>query len=314
MKEKKAKMLIMIAILLIASLTVLFIAARRVYDAQFDYRCTTREKDAFELAQFEGLAGKRYTFHTKQGHQLVGYLYEQTEKAVSPKGVIVFAHGLGNGGQNGYMDIFHHITKRGYYVFAYDATANDESEGDAVGGLPQGLIDLDYAIDFVDAIEEIRDLPVMLMGYSWGALSAVNVLNNHPEVKAVVSLAGCNRSLDLIEYQGCKRVGKIARVLLPFAWLHEYLTYGDYAFTTAIKGFEKSECRVMVVHGAKDRTVPIEYGYEAFYQKYAQDERFVFLKYSDRDHDLLDVRKGVRDLELMDRIADFFDQTLLEKE
>ena len=307
------KMILMIlAVLLTGCLIALYLVARSVYNGRFNFRCTTSQSDAFDISEFETLANTRYVFKSKQGHQLVGYLYEQTDPELLPKGVIVFAHGLGAGGQNGYMDTFHYLTRQGYYVFAYDATANDESEGDVIGGLPQGYIDLDYAIDFVYGIEKLRGLPVGLMGYSWGALSVTNVLNFHPEVKAVVSLAGCNRSLDLIEYHGCKMVGKAAKWLIPFAWLHEYLMYGDYACSTAMKGFANSDCKVMIVHGALDRTVPIQYGYDAYFEKYGTDERFVFKKYKYRDHDLLRENRGKRnlDLELMAEIASFFDQSM----
>ena len=307
------KMILMIlAVLLTGCLIALYLVARSVYNGRFNFRCTTSQSDAFDISEFETLANTRYVFKSKQGHQLVGYLYEQTDPELRPQGVIVFAHGLGAGGQNGYMDAFHYLTRQGYYIFAYDATANDESEGDVIGGLPQGYIDLDYAIDFVYGIEKLRGLPVGLMGYSWGALSVANVLNFHPEVKAVVSLAGCNRSLDLIEYHGCKMVGKAAKWLIPFAWLHEYLRYGDYACSTAMKGFANSDCKVMIVHGELDHTVPIQYGYDAYFEKYGTDERFVFKKYKYRDHDLLRENRGKRnlDLELMAEIASFFDQSM----
>lgn len=304
------RILSVFAVLLITGMVVLYFLAKSIYDGRFNERCTTSLKDSFELSEFETLAAKRYTFRSKQGHQLVGYLYKQNDSAMQSKGVIVFAHGLGAGGQNGYMDIFHYLTEQGFHVFAYDATANDESEGEKIGGLPQGIIDLDYAIDCVHGIEEVRDLPFGLMGYSWGALSVTNVLNYHPEVKAVVSLAGCNRSTDLIEYHGIKMVGKSAKWLVPFVRLHEYLKYGKYAFSTALKGFANSNCRVMIVHGANDRTVPIEYGYDVFYEKYATDERFVFKKYEHRDHDIADLYKGTRDYELLGEIAAFFDQSM----
>ncbi|MBR5546589.1 MAG: alpha/beta hydrolase [Clostridia bacterium] len=312
MSKRKGIVLIILAIVLIVSITALYLAARSVYGSRFNIRCTTSKKDAFDIASFETLKRERYTFPTKQGHQLIGYLYEHNDPAQPEKGVIVFAHGFGAGGQNGYMDSFDYLTKQGYYVFAYDATANDESEGAVVGGLPQGYIDLDYAIGCVYGIEKVKDLPLMLMGYSWGALSVTNVLNFRPEVKAVVSLAGCNRSMDLIEYHGCKMVGKAAKFLIPFAWMHEYLKYGKYACSTAMKGFANSDCRVMIVHGALDQTVPSEYGYDAYYKKYSSDERFVFKKYKYRDHDLLRENRGKRylDLELMGEIAAFFDQSL----
>ena len=312
MKKRKGIILIVLGIVLIGIAIALYLAARSVYGSRFNFRCTTSAKDSFDIAAFDTLVRKRYTFQSKQGHQLVGYLYEQNDPELLKKGVVVFAHGLGAGGQRGYMDSFDYLTRQGYYVFAYDATGNDESEGDVIGGLPQGYIDLDYAIYCVYGIDEVGKLPVVLMGYSWGALSVANVLNFHPEVKAVVSLAGCNSSMDLIEYHGSKMVGKAAKLLIPFAWLHEYIQYGKYACSSAMKGFANSDCKVMIVHGAFDRTVPMEYGYDAYYEKYGTDDRFVFKSYKYRDHDLLRENRGKRylDLELMGEITAFFDQSL----
>lgn len=65
-------------------------------------------------------------------------------------GIIIMAHGFGGGGHNSYMDCADYFVNHGYLVFAYDATGNDESGGEGVGGLPQGVIDLDYAITFVE--------------------------------------------------------------------------------------------------------------------------------------------------------------------
>ena len=50
-----------------------------------------------------------------------------------------------------------YFTLNGYLVFAYDATGCDKSESDAVGGLPQGVIDLDFALHYVKETEEYRD-------------------------------------------------------------------------------------------------------------------------------------------------------------
>ncbi len=303
---------IVLAVLLIGGTVGLYFLAVSIYDSSFNYRCTTAEESAFDISEFPSMSRQRYTFTSNEGQTLVGYLYAQENLDTQEKAVIVFAHGLGAGGQTGYMDMFDYLTAQGYYVFAYDATANDESEGEVIGGLPQGFIDLDYAIDYVYTIEEICDLPVVLMGYSWGGLSVANVLNYHPEVKAVASLAGWNKSMDLIEYRGCQMVGNVAKLLLPFASVHEYLMYGDYAFSTAMKGFSKSDCPVMIVHGEKDDTIPIAYGYETYFEKYGTDNRFVFKCYTDRDHNLLHNADGTLDLALMQEVVNFFDRSLAD--
>ena len=310
MQRKKKIIIIVIAavlaLALIGGMVGIYALAVSIYQGSFNYRCETSEEDAFDLSEFPTLSRERHTFATMQGHTLVGYLYKNTE-ITAPKAVIVFAHGMGGGGQTGYMDIFDFFCAKGYCVFAYDATANDESEGEVMGGLPQGFIDLDYAITYAQGLDELQNLPFMLMGYSWGGLSVVNALNTHPEVAAVASLAGWNKSMNMIDHRGCQMVGPVAKLLLPFASVYEFFEYGSYAFSTGMKGFGNSDCAVMIVHGEQDDTIPIDYGYGTYYEKYADDPRFTFKKYPDRDHGVMTLEDGSLDLELMAEIAAFFD-------
>ena len=99
------------------------------------------------------------------------------------------------------------------------------------------------------------------------------------------------------------------KAMLPFVKLHEYLKYGEYAFSTAMDGFKKSDCRVMIVHGAKDDTVPIECGYDIYYEQYGNDERFVFKRFDGRKHSVMNNWDGTRDFELFGEVVDFLDQS-----
>ena len=315
MKAHKKKRITLIVSIVLAALLIggsvgLYCLAVSIYDGSFNYRCTTAEDISFDISQFPGMTRERHTFKSNNGQTLVGYLYERTESEIDHKAVIVFAHGLGAGGQTGYMDMFDYFTRQGYYVFAYDATANDESEGEVIGGLPQGFIDLDHAIDYAYTIDKISQMPFVLVGYSWGGMSVGNALNYHPEVKAVVSMAGWNKSMNLIDYRGCQMVGGVAKLLLPFASVYEYTMYGEYAFSTAMKGFANSDCDVLIVHGEQDDTIPIGYGYETYYEKYGSDDRFAFKKYTERDHNLLNYEDGSRDFELMADVVAFLDNSL----
>lgn len=309
MNKKKVIKISVISVVsvLLVCVIALYCVAVSIYKSSFDYRCTTDEESAFSITEFPDMKRERHTFKSNKKQTLVGYLYENADESVEEKGVVIFAHGLGGGGQTGYLDIFNIITQNGYYVFAYDATANDESEGEIVGGLPQGYIDLDYAITYAQTIEQIKNLPFVLMGYSWGGLSVTNVLNYHPEVKAVASLAGWNKSMNLIDYRGCQMVGGIAKILLPFASVYEFFNYGKYAFSSSMKGFENSNCGVMIVHSEDDTTIPIEYGYDTYYKKYKDNERFVFKKYENRNHDLLVSADDKLDKDLINEIIIFFD-------
>jgi pimeloyl-ACP methyl ester carboxylesterase len=305
-----AVLAVVLALVLISGYVALYFLAVSIYDGSFNYRCTTSEDIWLEVSQFEGMSRERQTFTSNKGQKLVGYLYEHEN--VEEKGVIVFAHGMGAGGQTAYMDMFAYLTEQGYYVFAYDATGNDESEGEVIGGLPQGFIDLDHAIDYAYTIDKISQLPFVLMGYSWGGMSVVNALNYHPEVEAVVSIAGWNESMNLIDYRGCQMVGGVAKLLLPFASLYEYFMYGDYSFSTGMDGFAASDCDVFIIHGEQDDTIPIQYGYGTYYEKYASDPRFTFKVYEDRDHSLLNLEDGTRDMDMMAEVAAFFDRCLAD--
>lgn len=309
MKNNKGlKIALIITAIFLVLCVALYIVAVSIYSGSFDYRCDTDESAKSDMADFPELEREKHSFTTMQGHTLAGYLYSSSK--VDEKAVIVFAHGMGGGGQVGYMDIFNFMTQQGYYVFAYDATANDESEGEVMGGLPQGYIDLDYAISYAQGIEKIKDLSFLLMGYSWGGMSVTNALNYHPEVKGVVSLAGWNKSMDMIDHVGCGMVGPVAKLLLPFASVYEFFQYGKYAFSTSMKGFENSDCPVMVVHGERDTTIPIDYGYGRYFKKYGECDRFVFKKYSDRGHDVIRDESGKHDMALFAEIAEFFDSCI----
>lgn len=89
----------------------------------------------------------------------MGSLYSAGE---NQKGIIILVHGFGGGGHNSYMDCINYFVKNGYYVFVYDATGNDESEGEGVGGFFQGVIDLNYAISFVEDSKTLLNLPIGL--------------------------------------------------------------------------------------------------------------------------------------------------------
>ena len=171
---------VILSLLILAALILPTPLAMSVYNDNFGKRFTTGEIYAFRVEDFDGLSCEKYTFTSDKGQKLTGYKYYRSSE--SPKGMVVIAHGFGGGGHRSYMNIADYFAGNGYWVFAYDATGNDESEGDVVGGLPQGIIDLDYALRFVKS--EFEGLPIVLWGHSWGGYSVGSVTKLHPDVKA----------------------------------------------------------------------------------------------------------------------------------
>ena len=294
MSTRKRKIIVtVIVVLMVLLLIVPFGLSAMIYEDNFGDRYETYAPMARSVDEFDGLNVKRYTFPSDQGQNLVGYKYYKTLE--NTKGVVVISHGLGGGGHNSYMDVADFFTSNGYVVFAYDATGNDESEGSSVKGLPQGLIDLDYAIQFVKQTSDFDDLPIMLFGHSWGGYSVGSVLKLQPDVKAVVMVAGFNKSMDIIEEEGKKIAGDGVRVLLPYISLYERMKFGKYASYNCINGFENTEAGVMIIHSADDEMISKEKGFDVFYDQYKNNPRFSFVKYENRGHDYVFYSERSRD-------------------
>ncbi len=285
--SKRNKIIIIVSTILAFLLLLIFLivpysASIAIYKSVFNERYSSSTYLSYDIEEFEGLKADRHDFRSYDNETLVGYRYYTAN--IQPCGVVVIAHGFGGGGHNSYMDVAYYFARNGFDVFAYDATGNDESGGKAVKGLPQGVKDLSRAIEYLDEVPELKDLPIFLWGHSWGGYCVANVLNFHPEVKAIASMAGFNRSSDLLYAQGKEMVGGIMDFMLPYVNSYERTKFGKYAKVTAMDGFVKSNAGAYIVHSTDDNTVPIQYGYDIYYKKYANDDRFIFKKYEDKGH------------------------------
>ena len=277
-KKKNALIVVLCALVLLVGAWQGFCAF--MYNENINQRFESYEPLKLRVEDFDGLQCAEYKFPSDKGQMLAGYLYSTGS---NPRGIIIIAHGYG-GGHNSYMDCANYFAQHGYYVFAYDATGNDASEGDGVGGFPQGVVDLDHAISFVEESGNFPDLPIGLFGHSWGGYSVCSVLTYHPEVKAVIECCGCNRASDLFEVGGRAEAGDGIEAMMPFVRSYEWFKYGNYATNTAMDGFEASEAAVLVAHSEDDDVVPISYGYNLYYEKYKGDPRFTFLHFKDKGH------------------------------
>lgn len=270
-------------------LAILLVAAMGYFSIYIYRQNIAGRKESYapimlNLEDFDGLQRTEMSFPSNKDQKLMGYLYQ---KGTKQKGVIVLAHGYGDGGHNSYMDLADYFASNGYYVFTYDATGTDMSEGDGVGGFPQGAIDLDYAIRFVKTQDQLKDLPLMLFGHSWGGYSAGNVLNFQSDVQAVITVAAFNRSSDVFEVVGRQEAGDGIDLMMPWINLYERFKFWEYATKTALEGFGNTNAKVMIVQSQDDELVPMSYGYNQFLDKYGEDNRFVFELYEDRGHNHL---------------------------
>ena len=262
-----------------------------VYESIFSTRFQPVDWMEFSIDDFDGLTVERSDFLTENGDRLAGFCYTKTsepETQSSPKGVAVFAHGLGCGGHNFYLPFIDYFTANGYLAFAYDATGNGQSDGENVIGLPQAVVDLDYALRHIKTVTEYQNLPIVLFGHSWGAYAAGSVLNFHKDVQAVALVAAFNESEDQLLYQSTAYVGEFANFGLPFVALYEKLKFGKkYADATVVNGLKNSAVSAVIVHSTDDPTVPPDQGYDKFLNAFQGNDRFQFAFFEDKGHERL---------------------------
>lgn len=288
MKNSKRKILkpiliSFICIVICVPLIVMPTATVIIYESIFGVRYDPTSWNALSASDFDGLLLEKAQIEASKNKSLAAFKYTRTD--TTPKGVIIVSHGLGGGGHTPYLPLIDAFTRGGYFVFAYDATGNGETDGRSVEGFPQGIIDLELAIKYVMQDPEYKGLPIALFGHSFGGYSTANVLGLYPEIDAAIVVAGFNESEDLILYQGEKYAGSTASLTTPYVYLYEQLKFTKkYADLSALDSMSKTDAGVMIIHSADDATVPTEYGYDKFYAEFSDDERFEFVLYEDRGH------------------------------
>ena len=284
MKKKRIILCTVIPLALVLFFFVIpMIVSVIINNALFKKRSDINPELKLSTSDFSNLLCEDVTFNSNKNEELHGYLY--SSDTLTPKGVVVYAHGYNAGGSNSTMIFANYFVSNDYYYFTYDITANGLSKGSNQRGLVQGVLDLDKAISCVKTMDKTKDYPIMLLGHSWGGYSVGSVLKMHPDVKAVCSLSGFNSALDLMASSASKKVGSfLTNASLPYLKIYENWVFGKNYKLNAIDGFNSSECKVLIMHSSDDKIIDMNYGYNKYYKEFKDNPRFTFVKYENKEH------------------------------
>ncbi|MBR6323294.1 MAG: alpha/beta hydrolase [Lachnospiraceae bacterium] len=246
------------------------------------------EKNEAEEAIFlaeNGLARREYTIEGTKG-KLQGYLYMKNgSETADCTDMIVFSHGIGNG-HIAYLSWIGEFMKLpDTCVFTYDATGNGRSDGNATGGLPQGVKDLDSVLNFIESDEKLAAPEITLVGHSWGAFSAGSVLEFHPEIKQAALFCGFNASENMLQTYAQKYAGPVVYLFLPYVELYEMIKFGKYGNASIVRGCLQSGARVIFTQPLDDKTVdPQKFGIKYLEKELSDDEETTFIELPDGGH------------------------------
>lgn len=275
------KFIIIIAVLIVIAIPG--VVSRIIYNGYFIRPSELPQSERLNYnpanLTFEGLDRDRYEFASNNNQTLVGYNYHKTD---TPKALIIFIHGFG-GSHPFYKPLINALADRGYWVFAFDGTGTGESDGDSMVGFEQHVIDLEYAIRFVQNEEAFHDLQISLVGHSWGGYAAAAVLNTEPKISSVVSISGFSSAYDLELDELNDKIGAVGDLALPYLKLTQLQKFGRYEHYTGINGFRKTNTPGLIIASEDDDVVAPEYGYKLYKSK-LPESRLEYLIFNHRGH------------------------------
>lgn len=249
----------LIAVIVVSAVAVIFLfllAVAAVTDKiAFGKRSDKNPSFTYFTAEYFSLDAQ--PVEMKQGkNTLRGYIYS-AEKSDKRK-LIIFCHGMGPG-QVAYTTEIAYFCNLGYKVLAFDGTGCNMSDGKGLRGMYEGVRTAVAAIDFARRDDRFKDMPVCLIGHSWGAYS---VLCASAERKAdrVIAISGFNSPSGIVQIQASSVIPKfLAAILRPFWWLINAFKFGARGNAKAAECADKSGAPTLIIHGDGDAVVPLKY-------------------------------------------------------
>lgn len=251
-------MQIVLGVIILFSLILLAIANFILNMAGFKKRCEGNENLKYLKAKnFDNLNAYPVSFKSDKGQTLNGFLYSSAKHS-SYKGLIVFSHGMG-GGHLSYTTEINYFAQKGFIVLGYDNTGTCSSEGKKLGGFAQGTIDLKFALDFVASREDLKDLPVLLLGHSWGGYSVCNVQALSPavQIKGIVAFSPFCSVNRLMRDQIKAKTKANLIIMSPFFDIINLLKFGKAGLLNSCETVSSNNIPTLILHGGNDMTVNI---------------------------------------------------------
>lgn len=162
-------------------------------------------------------------------------------------------------GHLAYTTEINYFAQKGYLVLAYDNTGTCASEGNKLNGFAQGIIDLKFALKFVKERDELKDMPIILVGHSWGAYSVCNVSAiTDTEIKGIVAFSPFNSMNKLIRDIAKTKTKIDLSILSPFFDLINLLRFGKTGILRTCDTINSNSVPTLVMHGGNDMQVTVK--------------------------------------------------------
>lgn len=261
---KRKKIVLVVSLSVLSAVVTYFVgglvATRVAIDTLLDVRGSTEDSlNTLEYqiqknrSDFPALANRELISFKCNKETLQGYFYEVS----NPKGVVITAHGV-NTLADAHGQLQNYFVNNSYDVFSFDMTGCGRSSGKGMKTLHESRFCVRDAVKTVQNLDKTKDLPIFLVGHSWGGYGVVAATEDVKGVSAVVAFSGFNQSGDIM-YGFVASQLPVAAVTKPALDTSLSLYYGNYEWfkaSTAVK--HNPDVKYMIVQGDKDNVVPLK--------------------------------------------------------
>lgn len=180
-----------------------------------------------------------------------------------PIGVIILLHGMKNMDASSLLGHTTFLSKAGYHSIVLDMRSHGRSGGNRICLAIKETKDVIPILDWIQEQSNIKDIPLILWGFSLGAATAIRTAAIRPDVDAVISVSSY-AAIDLLIYDQLKTsqtVKVFMDIYISFVQFAIWILYGRWAIKASpIKDIKKISPRpIMIAHGSADSEVSIKH-------------------------------------------------------
>ena len=201
-----------------------------------------------------GLLYREVSIQTSNGKQLFGWFIAASGDTAAP--AVAILHGWG-GNAEMMLPLAAPFHSAGYAVLLFDARNHGRSDSDSFSSMPRFAEDMEHALDWLALQPGVDAERIAVLGHSVGAAAAL-LAASRSKVSAVISIASFSHPAHMMR----RLLASNHVPYVPLGWyVLRYVQrvighrFDNIAPCNTIR---KISCRVLLVHGADDTTVPVE--------------------------------------------------------
>jgi len=196
-------------------------------------------------------------FPTKRGRRLCGWWVAGRGGKKEPAPVLILVHGWSRNMER-LLPYIREFYARGFRMLAFDARNHGSSDRDGHSSMVKFAQDIRAAIDFAEERNKGQTPPIGVVGLSIGGAATLYASGLDPRIRSAVTVGAFAHPADLMRREFRRR----HIPYYPFVWLlFRYmewrigLTFEEIA---PINNIIRTAAPVLLVHGDKDRVVPVQ--------------------------------------------------------